>query len=234
MKRVTVERFAKIVKGGTGAVIAAAAMVLFCRGCAPLKDSAELNSASGTLTARPVSVAGSVSETAQSSLSESTQSGPSSVTEPSEAALININTATSEELQALSGIGEAKAAAIIAYREEHGAFKNISEIMNVSGIGEKMFENIRDSITTGGSSPIGETSQSPASEQSVPPEATIININPATSEELQALSGIGEAKAAAIIAYREEHGAFNDISEIMNVSGIGEKIFEGIRGHITV
>ena len=62
----------------------------------------------------------------------------------------------------------------------------------------------------------------------------MININTATSEELQTLSGIGEVKAAAIIAYREEHGIFKDISEIMNVSGIGEKTFEKIRGRITV
>ena len=235
MKNMTVERFAKFVKIGTGTVIGAAAIVFFCRSCVPLKDSAELNSVSGTLTASTISVASAVSEITQGSLPNSTQSDPNSVSESPKAALININTATSEELQALSGIGEAKAAAIIAYREEHGAFSDISEIMNVSGIGEKIFGNIRDSITTGGNSSTNtETSQVPASGPSVPSEEVLININTATSEELQALSGIGEAKAAAIIAYREEHGAFNDISGIMDVSGIGEKIFEKIRGQITV
>ena len=226
MKKLTVERFAKLVKVGTGVVVAAAATVFFCRSCVPLKDSAEL-SVSRTLTASTISGTGS--------FSEKTQSAPDTDPEPPETALININTATSEELQTLSGIGEAKAAAIIAYREEHGAFNDISEIMNVSGIGEKMFENIRDSITTGDdSSADAESSQSSAPGPSAPPETVLININTATSEELQTLSGIGEAKTAAIIAYREEHGAFNDISEIMNVSGIGEKIFEGIRGQITV
>ena len=234
MKKLTVERFAGLVKIGTGVIVAAAATVFFCRGCAPLKDSAELNSVSDTLTASPIIAESSVSETAQSSSAESTQSTSDPVSEPPETALININTATSEELQSLSGIGEAKAAAIIAYREEHGAFSDISEIMNVSGIGEKIFERIRDSITVGEyTRPSEETSQSDDTEQSAPPTA-LININTATSEELQALSGIGEAKAAAIIAYREEHGAFGDISEIMNVSGIGEKIFEKIRGQITV
>ena len=234
MKKLTVERFAKLVKIGTGVIVAAAATVFFCRSCVPLKDSAELNSVSDTLTASPIIAESSVSETAQSSLSESTQSGQNSASEPSDVFPININTATSEELQALPGIGEAKAAAIIAYREEHGAFGDTSEIMNVSGIGEKIFERIRDSITTGGyTSPREETSRSDDTEQPEPP-AALININTATSEELQALSGIGEAKAAAVIAYREEHGAFGDISEIMNVSGIGEKIFEKIRGQITV
>lgn len=59
---------------------------------------------------------------------------------------ININTADKEELMTLSGIGEAKADAVIAYREEHGSFQNIDEIMNVSGIGENLFEKIKEKI----------------------------------------------------------------------------------------
>jgi len=60
---------------------------------------------------------------------------------------ININTANLEELQLLDGIGEGKAKTIIEYREEHGDFKNIEEIMNVSGIGEAAYSKIKDSIT---------------------------------------------------------------------------------------
>lgn len=60
---------------------------------------------------------------------------------------ISINTATKEELLSLTGIGESKAVAIITYREEHGKFKNIEEIMLVSGIGESVFEKIKDFIT---------------------------------------------------------------------------------------
>lgn len=61
--------------------------------------------------------------------------------------IININTATMEELQKISGIGEAKAKAIITYRENNGAFKEIEDILNVDGIGSKFFEQIKDSIT---------------------------------------------------------------------------------------
>lgn len=71
----------------------------------------------------------------------------SSGSDSSSESLININTASSEELQTLSGIGEAKAAAIISYREENGDFESIEDIMNVSGIGESTFENIKDYIT---------------------------------------------------------------------------------------
>lgn len=61
--------------------------------------------------------------------------------------LISINTATKEELTTLNSVGEAKALSIIAYRESNGPFKSIEEIKNVSGIGDALFEKIKDSIT---------------------------------------------------------------------------------------
>lgn len=59
---------------------------------------------------------------------------------------ININSAGTEELETLSGIGEALAGRIIAYREENGPFVSIEEITKVSGISEKKLEAIRDYI----------------------------------------------------------------------------------------
>ena len=60
---------------------------------------------------------------------------------------ININTATVEELsENLSGIGETIAKRIVEYREHNGEFTNIEDIKNVSGIGDKMFESIKDHI----------------------------------------------------------------------------------------
>ena len=60
---------------------------------------------------------------------------------------VSINNATKEELMTLSGIGEAKALAIISYREENGPFSRIEDLMNITGIGEKMFDKIKDYIT---------------------------------------------------------------------------------------
>ncbi len=60
---------------------------------------------------------------------------------------VNINTADADALTALNGIGEAKAAAIVAYREEHGGFQSLEEIMEVSGIGEGTYDKIKDDIT---------------------------------------------------------------------------------------
>ena len=74
--------------------------------------------------------------------SNSGSSGGSSA----QAGLVNINTANAEQLCTLPGIGSSKATAIIKYREENGAFTDISQIMNVSGIGENLFNNIKDLI----------------------------------------------------------------------------------------
>ncbi len=61
--------------------------------------------------------------------------------------LINLNTATAEQLMTLPGIGEARAADILAYRAKIGQFTDIEELMNVSGIGEARFEKMKDKIT---------------------------------------------------------------------------------------
>lgn len=60
--------------------------------------------------------------------------------------IININTASKEELMSISGLGDSKADAIITYRKEH-PFTNIEEIKNVSGIGDSVFAKIKDYIT---------------------------------------------------------------------------------------
>jgi comEA protein len=61
---------------------------------------------------------------------------------------ININTATKEQLILLPGIGDSTADKILMYRKEHGAFKNIEDIMKIKGIGKKKFEKMKPFLTT--------------------------------------------------------------------------------------
>ncbi|MGR3319268.1 MAG: ComEA family DNA-binding protein [Candidatus Anammoxibacter sp.] len=81
---------------------------------------------------------------------------------------VNINTASSEELSNLSGIGLIKADAIVKYREDHGNFSTIEDLKNVSGIGDVTFDGLKDNITVENaesSEESGETAESKESEE---------------------------------------------------------------------
>lgn len=60
---------------------------------------------------------------------------------------MNINTATRDQLLTLPGIGEAKAAAIISYRDAHGGFKSVEELQKIEGIKSGVFNKIKDSVS---------------------------------------------------------------------------------------
>lgn len=66
-----------------------------------------------------------------------------------EGEVLNLNTASQTELTRLPGIGETKAAAIVAWRQEHGSFQTVEDLMAVDGIGEKTLENLRPYVTVG-------------------------------------------------------------------------------------
>ncbi|MER3126003.1 helix-hairpin-helix domain-containing protein [Bacillus pumilus] len=61
-----------------------------------------------------------------------------------------------------------------------------------------------------------------------------VNVNKADAAELQTINGIGPAKAEAIITYREEHGEFQQIEDLRNISGFGEKTIERLKSELTV
>lgn len=68
---------------------------------------------------------------------------------PLAGATVNLNTATKDELVALSGIGPAKAQAILDYRTQHGGFKSVDELKDVKGIGARRFEKLKPELTVG-------------------------------------------------------------------------------------
>jgi comEA protein len=64
--------------------------------------------------------------------------------------VVNVNSATAEELSLLPGVGPAKAQAILEYRKEHGAFKRVEELSEVKGIGDKALERMRSHVALDG------------------------------------------------------------------------------------
>ena len=68
-------------------------------------------------------------------------------------AMVNLNTASAAEFEALPGIGAKTAARIIEYRQKNGSFKKVEELMNVRGIGEKNFLKLKAQITVGSAKP---------------------------------------------------------------------------------
>ncbi len=76
--------------------------------------------------------------------------------------------------------------------------------------------------------------QGEAAAEAAEPSDGRINLNTATVEELMTLPGIGTSKAESIIAYREEHGAFRDITELMQIPGIKEGVFSKLKEKVKV
>jgi comEA protein len=92
------------------------------------------------------------------------------------------------------------------------------------------------SLATAGSAPAAErqhgASSSPATASK--PAATPLDINAATADQFERLPGIGASTAARIVEYRQKHGPFKKVEDLMNVRGIGEKSFLRLKPLITV
>ena len=80
-------------------------------------------------------------------IASGTGQGMAAGTAEGSGSLVNLNTATREQLMTLPGIGEAKADAIIRYRTETGLFASTEDVMNISGIKNSVYEKIRDRVT---------------------------------------------------------------------------------------
>lgn len=102
-------------------------------------------------------------------------------------------------------------------------------VKNDSSICDTSLDKINDCINSGNS--LITTNKSSDSNTT---ENTKVNINTADQNTLMTLSGIGESKAKNIISYRLEHGNFKDITEIKNVTGIGDALYEQIKNNITI
>ena len=117
-----------------------------CGDFTPLADKTKINLAQKITDGMQIQVD---SKTLVNNSSESINNANSNNSnDNSSSNLININTATKEDLDTLPGIGPATAQKIIDYRQEHGNFSSIEDIKNVKGIGEAKFNKMQDKICT--------------------------------------------------------------------------------------
>lgn len=191
----------------------------------------------------------SVTETEVSSISTNTEPVMTSaepVTTVCDSIYIDINTADTDELMKIKGIGEVTASEIISYRETNGGFKNIEEIMNVYGIGEAIFRNICDYIYV--ENPVYDVEEEvtePETEPETLPEPETeteitledvapININTAGIELLVLLPHVNEQIAQDIITLREQLHGFSHVYELLYIEKLEQKQVAELEEFVTV
>lgn len=153
------------------------------------------------------------------------------------------NMAGEEELDRLPGIGPAAARAIVESRIAEGRFGDLEALTRVRGIGPATIERLAPHLTLeaggGGHRARGAVTAPPRTARSSPSSANhqvtrAIDLNRATSEELEQVRGIGPALAARIIARRDEVGGFGRVEDLIEVRGIGPATLESMRGRFFV
>ncbi|XP_020820048.1 endonuclease/exonuclease/phosphatase family domain-containing protein 1 isoform X2 [Phascolarctos cinereus] len=155
---------------------------------------------------------------------------------------LNINTATEEELMTLPGVTRPVAHSIVEYREYIGGFKKVEDLALVSGVGATKLEQVKFEICVSSKGSSAQHSPSslrrdPYSEPqqyhlaTAPPTAKV-NINTATPAQLMSLRGVSEKMALSLVDYRQEHGPFKSIEDLIRLEGISSTVLDKIRPQV--
>ncbi len=144
--------------------------------------------------------------------------------------MVDIRTASKEDLMSLPGIGEKKATDILEYRKSHD-LKSCIDLMEIKGIGPKLMVKIKPNLIWFGAE-IDTLNIRQVDRKT--PFTGKVNINEASLDELMQLPGIGPVKAQAILDKRNEISSFQTTEQIMDVKGIGPKTYEKLKDLITV
>ncbi len=145
-----------------------------------------------------------------------------SATEPTTELLLDLNTASVEELCLLPGIGESIAAEIVEYRRKIGKFVDRNQLLAVKGIGEVTLSRISEHLCIEDEQPLQHEETNAATD---PPEIPIININTATAQQLLVLPHCTEELAENVIYLREHIHGFVNILEVLYTEGITDEIY---------
>ena len=144
--------------------------------------------------------------------------------------LVDLNTAPLSGLMSLPGIGEKRAAAIIAFRETNGPITSADDLLEIDGFGPATVDNIRPFVaqsTTERSGKVTAGDDSSADAGAAPGEP--VDLNSGSLLALMSLPGIGETRAAAIIRFRELNGPIKSADDLLEIEGIGKATVDNIR-----
>lgn len=142
---------------------------------------------------------------------------------------IDPNAAPSEELQRLTGVGPARARALIREREEGGPFVDLEDLARVPGIGPVTLERLAPHVSLG-----RRAASSPRTAAVPGRRGDRIDVNRASADVLRELPGVGPVVAEAIVRTRARSGRFTVPEDLLAVPGIGPARLDGLRDRIVL
>lgn len=146
---------------------------------------------------------------------------------------IDLNTATARELARLPRVGMALAQRIVADRDSNGPFASLEDLDRVSGVGPGLLRLVGPHLSlSGAAGQRGSASlvePGPRRPAAPPPR---INLNSASAQDIERLPLIGPSRAIAIVTWRERHGSFKTLDDLVLVPGVSRRMAEAIRDHI--
>jgi comEA protein len=167
---------------------------------------------------------------------------------------IDADHATAAELARLPRVGMALAKKMVAWREAHGAFGGLPGLDQVPGIGPGMLAALGEHLAFSGAPATADPGSGAAAAPVSPPDALAplsatttgllpgsapptgqgnrLNLNTANAAALDALPGIGPARAASIVQYRAQHGPFQTVDDLGQVPGMGAAAIARLRDHV--
>ena len=136
---------------------------------------------------------------------------------------IDAERATAEELARLPRVGLGLAKAIVADREARGSFGSAEGLDRVPGVGPGLLRAIGPHLGFSGT---------PAGGRAAAGQEELVDVNAGGPAELERLPGVGPARAAAIVRFRETHGRFGSVEELGGVPGIGRAALARLQGRV--
>lgn len=142
---------------------------------------------------------------------------------------IDLNLAKEKDLIKLPGIGPVYAKKILEYRKQLRGYTQISQLLDIRGMGEKRLEEIRPYIILNNYRYYRNFQRKPSQKA-----VYLVNLNRDGVARLEKLPGIGPVRAQAIIDHRKNWGQFRSLEELIVIKGIGTTTLENLKPYVTL